>query len=357
MQISAEERALIWLCACTGADYRTRVSLLRVAQNPIRLMEEWEKFCRLVIKGEKIGVYNSEPSCREREVDALLAQMNAREEFAVTLMSDDYPVALKHIPEPPLVLFGKGNRALLNERKFCVVGSRRTPAWAGELAREITSRVAKHFTVVTGFAEGGDRAAIDGALDSGNLICVLPCGLGECYPAAHTALKERIEKKGLLLSEYPSREKLKPYYFHARNRILAGLGEGVFVLSAGEKSGALITANYALEYGRDVFAFPYSPNAVQGAGCNDLIKKGAYLVSESEDILSVYGIEEVAKREISLNEEETKLLSAFENEEELHVAVIAERAQIQLYEALALLSALEIKGVVVKTGGNRYSLV
>lgn len=353
MDYSAEEKALIWLCACGGFDYRERVALLRAAKNPARLAESWEKISRSVIKSGKVGLYNSE---RIRgEAEALCDRLAQKEYFAVTVLDDDYPVSLKAIPDPPLVLFGAGRRELLRERKFSVVGSRITPPWAAKQAYVLAKTLSERFAVVTGFAEGGDRAAIDGALESGNLICVLPTGLDECYPARHADLKERVKAKGLLLSEYPPEEKLKKFYFHARNRILAGLSEGVLVVSAGERSGALITANCALEYGREVFAFPYNIGLSQGIGCNELIKKGAALATCADDIFFLFGMEEAKKETIKLDPSELAVFEFLKQSGETHVAVIAEKLGKPICEISATLSSLELKNLVASAGGNRYA--
>ena len=357
MNYTADERAIIWLCACTGLDDRVRAALLRAAKSPADLFENWNEIFGAVIKERENGLYTIDRSTRESALSAFLKELEARGRFAVTIVTSDYPEALKHIPVPPLMLYGEGNRELLSKRKFCIVGSRLTPPWAEKQAKVVSERLSEKFAVVTGLAEGGDSAAIAGAIPSGNLICVLPNGLNECYPAAHLSLKERIAKKGLLLSEYPLNESVKKFYFHERNRILAGLSEGVLVVSAGAKSGALITANCALEYGRDVFAFPHNLGSSQGAGCNELIKNGAYLATGAEDIFSCYGIETKKRAAVELSPEEETILAILREAGELHAAVIAERAGVPVYEATATLSALEMKNLAVKSGGNKYASV
>lgn len=356
MDYTAEERAIIWLCACTDFDDRARVALLRAAKDPANLMRMEENFFRRVINGNLRGIYKNNGE-RESELGKALSRLEENGFFAVTLASSDYPESLKAIPDPPLMLYGAGRRELLQKRKFCIVGSRITPAWAEKHGRSVSETLSERFAIVTGLAEGGDSAAIAGALSGGNLICVLPNGLDECYPAAHASLKARVRERGLLLSEYPLGTKVKKYSFHARNRLLAGLSEGVLVISAGQKSGALITANFALDYGRDVFAFPYNLGAAQGAGCNELIKKGAYLASGAEDILSCYGIEPKAKAETPLSSEEERVLRILRENGELHTVAIAERAGLRTHEAAAILSALELKNLAAKAGGNRYAAI
>lgn len=352
-----EEQALIWLCGCTPFDYRERAQLLRAAKSPKALFEDFEKFSSALIKKGESGVYNIQRGFREAELARLLADMEKRGRFAVTVCDADYPESLKAIPDPPFVLFGEGRRELIKGRKFCIVGSRITPAWAEKTGKQIAEELSKHFVIVSGLAEGGDSAAIAGAIGSGNLICVLPTGLDNCYPASHAALKERVKRSGLILSEYPMQESVKKYSFHARNRILAGLAEGVLVLSAGVKSGTLITANAALDYGREVFALPHNVGVAQGAGCNALIKKGAGLVTSAEDIFWGFGIESAPREQMILPPEEEKMLAALREYGEMHVAELAEKAGMKIYEAAAVLSALELKNLAVKSGGNKYAAV
>ena len=129
------------------------------------------------------------------------------------------------------------------------------------------------------------------------------------------------------------------------------------MLSAGARSGALITANCALDHDRDVFALPHNVNVSKGEGCNDLLKKGAQLVTEAEDILSFYGFDNRQTELPPLSEEEERVLAVLRQEGELHAAVIAERTGLKVYEVAATLSSLEIKNLAVKSGGNRYSVI
>ncbi len=335
MEFSSDEKGMLWLCACAGLEYRERVARLRAVSRPAELLTE----------------------SGEEEVGRLLARMEREEVFAVSLLDEDYPALLKNSPSPPLLLFGAGRRELLKARMFCIVGSRITPPWAEKLAKLTAERLSRRFAVVTGLAEGGDAAALEGALAGGSPVCVLPCGIDGCYPAAHASLKERVRRAGLLLTEYPFGTQSKKFHFIARNRILAGLAEGTLVVSAGKRSGALITANFALDGGRDVFAFPHNPGAAQGEGCNELIKKGAYLATGAEDIFAAYGMQEDVREEVPLTPAERRVLTVLKESGELHAAVIAERAEIPVYEAAATLASLELKNLVVKAGGNRYTAV
>ncbi len=358
MSYSPDERALVWLHACSGLEPKILSVLLEKTYSPDRLFRNFEKISLdVILKGQKSVYKEGSLSEREKELERFLADLERKECFAVTRASADYPEALAMINSSPLVLFGKGNRALLKKEKFVIVGSRKTPPWAEKIGSRVAEALSEHFVIVTGLAEGGDMAAIKGALKSGNLICVLPCGMDVCYPAAHASVKAEIARKGLLLTECQFGEKVRTGSFHMRNRILAGLGRGVLILSAGKKSGALITANYAVDYGREVFAFPYDVGAAQGVGCNELIKKGAFLCTGERDILDYFGIRTEAKPKLEISDEELSVMKALLEGEEMHAAAIAEQAEMQIYEVAAVLAALELKGLVVKVGGNRYKAI
>ena len=342
LMLTAPERLL-------GALSRALSSELCAADTQKNRLPVIERAVKRVYKDE------TPPSARERE--AAVARMEEAGIFAVTLLSADYPAALAAIPDPPPVLYGMGNRALLQRRKFCIVGSRILPAWAEKTGRTIAEALSKQFAVVTGFAEGGDRAAIDGAIASGSLICVLPTGVDIAYPAAHTALRREVAKRGLLLSEAAPGAKAQKFSFYARNRILAGLSEGVLVLAAGERSGTLITAHRALDYGREVFALPHNVGAAQGVGCNEMIKAGAWLCTSAKDVFAAFGMETEESPAAALSDREQRLLSVLRETGGQHIAVLAERAGIPVFEASAVLSSLEMKGFAVRAGGNRYSPV
>ena len=359
MQYSDDEKAIIWLSGCMRFDYRTSAMLLRAVHSPAGIFTADQEFFTKLIKNRQNGLYKSVCSCSERKkaAELFIAEEERKGRFFVTAVSADYPKALLQISDPPFVLYGEGNRELLSSRKFAIVGSRITPPWAEATAKRIAGELVQNFTIVTGLAEGGDAAAVAGAIDSGKLICVLPNGLNECYPASHTGLKNAVRRKGLLLSECLPDEKVKKYSFYARNRLLAGLCEGVLVVSAGERSGALITANRALEYGRDVFALPHNVGVRQGEGCNNLLKSGAYPVTDSADILFNYGIEPQTTVAQELSSDEERVLGVLHAGDDMHVTEIADGANMRIYEVSALLTALEMKNLVVRAGANRYAAI
>lgn len=283
----------------------------------------------------------------------LLEELDKRGIVCVTYKSTGYPEQLKNIPVPPLVLYARGNVELLKGQLFAVVGSRKTTEYAYAECKKICAELAEKFVIVTGVADGADSAAACGALDSGNIICVLPGGHDSSCTANVKVLKE-VEEKGLIISEFPFGMPARKYTYFLRNRIIAGLSKGVLVVSAATKSGAINTANYAIDYSREVFAFPYNIGITSGEGCNNLIKKGAYLCDSANDIFSVFGIEARQEESLSLDKDERQVLNLLKQDGETHVERIAERLGKQLFEINAVCAMLEIKGLVCRVGGNKY---
>ncbi|HPD01412.1 MAG TPA: DNA-processing protein DprA, partial [Acetivibrio sp.] len=192
---------------------------------------------------------------------------------AVTIEDDMYPVSLKNIYDPPIVLYMKGN--IEKDEKFlAIVGSRRASSYGIKMAQTIAAELSKYgITVVSGMARGIDSYAHKGAIEAGGrTIAVLGCGLDIVYPSENKKLMENIISSGACVSEYLPGTSPIPGNFPARNRIISGISLGVIVIEAGERSGSLITADFALEQGREVFALPGNVNNYNSTGTNKLIK-------------------------------------------------------------------------------------
>ena len=276
----------------------------------------------------------------------------------IPISSPDYPAEWKSLPDAPSVIYARGNIALLRGRKLTVVGSRRTPAPALKLGVRICKELSEAVTIVTGTADGGDGAAIEGALSgNGRVICVLAGGFS-ALPQASLQLLNEVAKRGLLISPYPYETEVRSFSYEYRNKLLATLGEGVFVLGAAEKSGALITAKYAMAQEKPIFALPYFPGSAAGEGCNKLLKTGGILTENALDITTRMGIKtEEKKRVVTLTADEEKLLTALKTLAEGHASELAAAAGIPPFKVRAVLSALEVKGLVTALGGNRYAPV
>ena len=278
------------------------------------------------------------------------------EAVAISRGDSLYPKAWEQLTDAPETLYAVGDLSLLEREKFVIVGSRRTPVNAIKLGETLARELSTRFTIVTGVADGGDTAALTGALKNG-VIGVLAGGFS-ALPQANLPLLEQVAKQGLLLALHPFETPVRSFMYEYRNKCMAALGDGVLVLGAGEKSGALITAKYAQEYKKPIFALPYPPNAAAGAGCNALIKKGAHLTENAADVFAVYGVDASAqKKAVELSADEEKLYNALRESSEGHINQLAAATGIPVFKLRALLSALEIKGLAVSLGGNCYSVV
>jgi DNA processing protein len=205
-----------------------------------------------------------------------------------------FPPLLKAIFDPPPALYlrGAGDAELLARRAVAVVGARSCSPYGAQVARMLGRELAAAgLVVVSGLARGIDGEVHRGALDGGGItVAVLGCGIDRDYPAVNAALSRRIEEKGLVVSEYDAGIEPAPWRFPARNRIIAGRSEAVVVVEARERSGALITADFALEEGRDVFAVPGEITSALSAGTNALLRLGATPVTSVGDVLELFGL-------------------------------------------------------------------
>jgi DNA processing protein len=205
-----------------------------------------------------------------------------------------YPPALEELHDPPATLYVRGERPdALAAPAVAVVGARSCSAYGAQVARTLAREVAAAgAVVVSGLARGIDAEAHRGALEAGGLtIAVLGCGIDRDYPARHAELARRVAADGLIVSEYPAGTEPAPWRFPARNRIIAALAGATVVAEARERSGALITTDFALELGRDVFAVPGEIFSALSAGTNALLRQGAAPLLEARDVLDALGLE------------------------------------------------------------------
>lgn len=288
----------------------------------------------------------------------------AKAGVAVIVWGDpEYPIRLQTIASAPPVLYVRGALEREDEAAVAIVGSRRATAYgedmAGELARELGRR---GLTIVSGLARGIDAAAHRGALGVGaRTVAVLGNGLDQTYPPEHRDLAESVAASGVLLSEFPlGTAPLRPH-FPRRNRIISGLSLGVVVVEAGVESGALITANHALDQGRDVFAVPGRVHARYSEGCNRLIKAGAKLVESWEDVLAelVPNLKGRRRRRPAgppppdLADEEQRIYDLLADGP-LHIDAIIVQSGLGGGRAASVLVGLEMKGAVRQLRGKVF---
>ncbi|MCL7746454.1 DNA-processing protein DprA [Halalkalibacter alkaliphilus] len=220
--------------------------------------------------------------------DQYLNYLQAKNIFVYTILDSEYPAILKQIYDPPLVLYGMGAKDIIfSEKRLAVIGTRTPTSIGSKTVSAIIPPLSEQgWTIVSGFARGIDSLAHWQALHStGKTIAVLGSGHSYIYPKENFQLFSQMSKKQLIVSEYPPNTPPQKWHFPARNRIISGISKAVLVIEAKEKSGSLITADQALEQGRDVFAIPGSIFSPQSQGTNFLIQQGAKLVMNANDIL------------------------------------------------------------------------
>jgi len=224
----------------------------------------------------------------ERRIEAEVAAVRHAGARYLFHDSPDYPPLLALTEAPPPILVTRGDATLASRRAVAVVGARNASAGAVKLARDFAAGLAEAgWAVVSGLARGIDGAAHQGALSAGATIGVIASGIDIAYPPEHAALQERVAREGLLIAEQAPGTEPLARHFPARNRIIAGLAAGTLVVEAAPKSGSLITARLAAEYGREVMAVPGSPLDSRAHGCNQLIRDGAVLVQSPDDVIEL----------------------------------------------------------------------
>ncbi|MEA1884068.1 MAG: DNA-processing protein DprA [Thermotogota bacterium] len=283
----------------------------------------------------------------------------------ITYEDEDYPPILREINDPPWCLFVKGKVDVLNMdlMKFAVVGSRKNTHY-GKLTVDmiVPLLVEKGICIVSGLAFGIDSLSHKKALEyNGKVIGVLGCGVDIVYPKSNEGLYKKVIQNGCIISEYLPWERPRTYYFPRRNRIISGLSRGVLVVEAAKKSGSLITARCALEQNRDVFAIPGQINAYSSGGTNDLIKKGAKLVTCTEDIFEEYPDsfsplqneelqETLEKRAVQDMNDEERLVFGLIKEGVSDFDTLTDRSQLDTSSLNYTLTLLTLKGVIDVVG-------
>jgi DNA processing protein len=299
----------------------------------------------------------------ERELDLpdLRQQMMFHGISLLPLTAPDYPRSLREIPDPPPLLFVQGGLTSRDEMAVAIVGTRKCSPYGAKAARRLATDLARRgFTIVSGMATGIDAEAHRGALEAGGrTIAIMASGPDITYPSGHKELRAEIAGSGAVLTEYAFGTQPMRELFPSRNRIIAGLTLGTLVVEAPLKSGALITAGLAGEYGREVLAVPGSIDSPVSHGCHDLIKNGARLVEVAEDVVEGLGIMleaapiERPRADIQVSGDEQAVLEALSFQPR-HVDEVIAEAQLPTARINSALMLLEMKGLVRRFPGNTY---
>jgi DNA processing protein len=276
----------------------------------------------------------------------------------VTIRDFHYPALLRQIHGAPPVLYVRGKIQECDHRAIAVVGTRRASPY-GRLVAETLARdlAAAGVTVVSGLALGIDSAAHQGALSAGRTIGIAACGLDVTYPPSNHALISRVAAQGAVISEFPLGARPERWRFPARNRIISGIALATVVVEAPEGSGALITADHALDQGRDVFAVPGAVNTVQSRGTHLLLKQGAKLVESVRDILEELDLPAAPQREEpkvdELSPEERDVLALLTLHQK-DVDSLIQETRLPSSQINVILTVLELRGLVRRMPGNTF---
>ncbi len=275
----------------------------------------------------------------------------------LTFKDQDYPGNLRNIQDPPPLLYVRGKLEQSDAKAVAIVGSRKTSSYGKAVAERLAHELSSlGITVVSGMAIGIDSFAHEGALKGGRTVAVLGSGIDIIYPRSNQKLYERIIEKGAVISQFPMGTEPRKSNFPLRNRVISGLSMGVVIVEAAERSGALITAHWALEQGREVFAVPGSIFSQNSKGPHKLIKSGAKLVESIDDVLEEIFPDFAAKREkvnVDLTTDEEKILAIIKRGYRFIDEVI-EISGKSAAEVGAIIMGLELKGVITQMEGNIF---
>ena len=337
-----------------------------------------------------VAVLSDKRLDRVMEVRGLCSKYNIK---VLTFDSPNYPENLRHIPAPPYVLYTRSTKQInLNEYiRIAIVGNRESTQYGEKIAQDFAYNLARNgIVVVSGMAKGIDTSAHRGSINAGGLtVAVMGCGLDKAYPKENKDLMEKIIETGIAISEYPPNDKPDGWHFPQRNRIISGLSQGTLVVEAPKHSGSLITARYALEQDKDLFAVPGDINQERSAGTNNLLKEYAIPVTSARDIFDYYSIEnfeisniiklqkekgltekreykesktaEIKKADINsdfykdLTEKEKHIISKLSTEP-INFEELLLLTEIPANELTSMITLLEIKGKIKTHAGKNFTL-
>ncbi len=362
MNKAFESKILFWL-SLPMITVKRQAEIIRLYGGAEELWDNFDAKFDDVVKicgersAEELRRYRS-----ERFIDKCLDKLRDDGISVVTALNPLYPERLLQ-PEvsAPSVLYYKGDLNLMTSECVAIVGTRACTSYGKEAAKIVATDLAENgVTVVSGMATGIDSYAHAAALDAGGkTIAVLGSGLNKITPVGNTKLYDRIlERGGLIISEYKPNSDATKYTFPERNRLISGLSRGVVVVEAAEKSGALITARYAAEQNREVFAVPGNITSVRSKGCLDLIYDGATMIRNGLDVLESLKIapkKSVAKPEIIVDKDEKKLYSLLEDGAK-SVDELIEKSGIPPMELAEILLRMELSGVIEKESAATYAI-
>ncbi len=309
---------------------------------------------------------NLKENLNEERVDEILAELDKLGINFVTQKDDNFPQKLKEIPDSPVIIYYKGDLSIASSPHILgVVGTRKPSSYGRDICEAFVSEVVKSSVVtVSGLAYGIDSVVANTTLKNNGLtIAVLGGGIAKIYPSTNTSLaKDIVETGGLIISEYKPFQSPTQYTFPERNRLISGLSDGVLIIEAGERSGSLITAETALNQGKELFVVPGNLTSVQSKGSNRLIYEIPHsIVIDPKNILNSLGVESCANKNLTENQivqltMAQQLVYDLLRVEDMHFDDLAQKLNMSPRELNVLLTDMEILGIIKSQSGNYYGV-
>lgn len=300
---------------------------------------------------------------QEIDLDQVLDSILEKNVTVLTLLDHEYPDLLREIDQAPPVIYLKGALTPTDAFSVAVVGTRKVSDYGQQVTRDTcTYLAARGLTIVSGLARGVDALAHQHALKAGGrTIAVLGSGVDVIYPPEHRKLASAIVENGALISDYPLGTQPEGINFPPRNRIISGLSLATVVIEAGDRSGALITADFALEQGREVFAVPGNVLSPVSRGTNRLIQNGAYAMISPQDVFDVLNLDQIdakkdARRLLPTDDIEARILQVIDYQPK-HIDEICNETDLAIEKVSAALTLMELKGMLQHVGGMRYASI
>ncbi len=359
-----ERNVLLWLSSIGGVSYKM-VEALNAYFGSI--CEIWHAESQHIMKSMNKNSIIAERIIKNRSVysfDGFMEELKNRGISTRTIVDDDYPQQLRVIYDLPYVIYLKGN-CCFEAPLVSIVGARKASSYGIWAAGHFASELGKlGIGIISGLALGIDTAAHRGAIEAkGQTIAVLGCGPDTCYPGSNQGLYNTIiSTHGGIVSEYPPGTPPLKHHFPARNRIISGLSEGIIVVEAGERSGALITVEFGLDQGRDIYAVPGNINNSGSKGTNRLIREGAKILTDPEDLLEDlrqrfrFNIDPNKKqKDDDISSAEKKVYSII-SKEPIHIDLIALKSGMRINDLNSLLTILEVKGLICQLPGKIFTV-
>lgn len=348
-----------WMANLPGIGPAAADKLLSCFSSPEEVYHAKEQDLRKII-----GAKQTESVLVHKNLDKMQREWESLKEKGIRFIhrgKKEYPMRLRQLPDAPVGFYLKGTLPEESAVNIAIVGARNATAYGMEMALSFSKALAvEGINIISGLAYGIDKYAHIGALEVGGYTMgILGCGINICYPKENYSLYEKMKYRGGILSEFPLNESPFAYNFPRRNRLISACSDGVLVVEAKEKSGSLITVEFALEQGKDVFAIPGRLKEANSIGCNRLIQEGAKLVMEPKDILEEYGITSSFSKILTKNKEDKleqkeKIVYSVLSLEAKFIDEIIEKTRLNVQDTLSALFSLELKGYVKQVVKNYY---